>query len=186
MTPPRGGEGTTNPYSHSRSQSSLDSDENTHFLSRTAGLSQSYAPLPYLTTTSQQFAPRRLGGYVFKGTTDNFSFRPSANSSIMNTPLPSRSPSLLPALYSPGFSSSSDTESDEPVSPLLLDTYTTYLRDGKPRWWQLPQRSRWGLRRTSVLRYKSILRVFRRVFRHPCFPKHPSAIVCLSYLSSCA
>jgi hypothetical protein len=187
MTPPRGGEGTTNPYTHSRSQSSHGSDQNTHFLSRGAGLSQSHTPLPYLTTTAQQFSPSRLRGYVFSGTTDNFSFRASANSSTMNTPSPSRSPSPLPPLYSPGFSSSSDTESDEPVSPLLLDTYTTsYLREGQPRWWQLPQRSRRGLRRTSPLRYKSILRVFRRVFRHPFFPKHPSTIVCPSYLSSCA
>ncbi|KAI0001592.1 hypothetical protein BJV77DRAFT_1057472 [Russula vinacea] len=95
----------------------------------------------------------------------------------MNTPLPSRTPSPLPPFYSAP-SSASDTDSDEPGSPLLLGPYSSsYLRDGQPRWWQLPQRPRRGPRRPAVWGYRSMVRVLRRVFRHPFFPKHPSTIL---------
>ena len=107
--------------------------------------------------------------------------RTSANSSAMNSPNPSRSPSPLPRFYS-----SSDTDSDEPVSPLLLDSYPSpYLRDGPPRWWQLRQRPRRGPRRPSRWGFRPVVRVLRRVFRHPFFPKHPTTIVRLIILCAC-
>lgn len=100
----------------------------------------------------------------------------SVNSSAMNTPNPSRSTSPLPRFYSSTQSSSSDTDSDGPVSPLLLDTYASpYSRTGPPRWWQR-QRPRRGPRRSAGWG-RPIVRVLRRVFRHPFFPKHPSTIV---------
>ena len=117
--------------------------------------------------------------------TDQLSVGTTPNSSAMNSPLPSRSPSPLPPFYSAP-SSGSDTDSDEPGSPLLLDTYSsTYLREGQPRWWQLPQRQRQrrGPRRPAVWGYRYMVRVSRRVFRHPFFPKHPSTIVRLACLS---
>ena len=115
--------------------------------------------------------------------TDQLSVGTTPNSSAMNSPLPSRSPSPLPPFYSAP-SSGSDTDSDEPGSPLLLDTYSsTYLREGQPRWWQLPQRQRRGPRRPAVWGYRYMVRVSRRVFRHPFFPKHPSTIVRLACLS---
>jgi hypothetical protein len=115
--------------------------------------------------------------------TDQLSVGTSPNSSAMNTPLPSRTPSPLPPFYSAP-SSASDTDSDEPGSPLLLGPYSsTYLREGQPRWWHLPQRTRRGPRRPAGWGYRSMVRVLRRVFRHPFFPKHPSTIVRLVRLS---
>ena len=108
------------------------------------------------------------------------SARTSANSSPMNTPNPSRSTSPFPQFYFSSQSCASDTDSDEPASPLLLDTYRSYLRDGPPRWWQLRQRPRRGLRRPAGWGFRTVIRVLRRVFRHPFFPKHPATIVCLS------
>ena len=102
----------------------------------------------------------------------------SANSSAMNTPNPSRSTSPLPRFYS---STASDTDSDEPASPLLLDTYPSpSLRDGPPQWWQRRQRPRRGPRRPAGWGFRPVVRVLRRVVRHPFFPKHPTTIVCLS------
>jgi hypothetical protein len=102
--------------------------------------------------------------------------RTSANSSAMNTPNISRSTSPLPQFYSTQ-SSASDTDSDEPGSPLLLDTYAPpYLRDRPPRWWHLRQRPRRGARRPNGWG-RPIVRMLRRVFRHPFFPKHPTTIV---------
>ena len=110
----------------------------------------------------------------------DLSGRTSANSSAMTTPNISRSNSPLPHFYSSTQSSASDTDSDEPGSPLLLDTYApAYLRDRPPRWWHLRQRPRRGARRPTGWG-RPIVRVLRRVFRHPCFPKHPTTIVCLS------
>ncbi|KAI9460604.1 glycosyltransferase family 31 protein [Lactarius psammicola] len=106
----------------------------------------------------------------------DLSGRTSANSSAMNTPNPSRSTSPLPQFYSSTQSSASDTDSDEPVSPLLLDTYSPYSRAGPPRWWQR-QRQRRGPRRSARWGFRPIVRVLRRVFRHPFFPKHPSTIL---------
>ena len=115
--------------------------------------------------------------------TDQLSVGTSPNSSAMNTPLPSRSPSPLPPFYS-AQSSGSDTDSDEPGSPLLLETYSpTYSREGRPRWWPLQQRPRRGPRRPAAWGYRYMVRVSRRVFRHPFFPKHPSTIVRLACLS---
>lgn len=110
----------------------------------------------------------------------------SADSSAMNTPNISRSTSPLPQFYSTQ-SSASDTDSDEPGSPLLLDTYAPpYLRDRPPRWWQLRQRPRRGARRPSGWG-RPIVRMLRRVFRHPLFPKHPTTIVRLrSFHVNCA
>ncbi|KAI9444781.1 hypothetical protein H4582DRAFT_1911232 [Lactarius indigo] len=106
----------------------------------------------------------------------DLSDRASPNSSTMNTPNPSRSTSPLPPFYSTQ-SSASDTDSDEPLSPLLLDTYAPpYARDGPPRWWQVRQRPRRGARRPAGW-FRPIVRISRRVFRHPFFPKHPSTIL---------
>ena len=106
----------------------------------------------------------------------HLSSRTSANSSAMNTPNISRSTSPLPQFYSTQ-SSASDTDSDEPGSPLLLDTYAPpYLRDRPPRWWNLRQRPRRGARRPSGWG-RPIVRMLRRVVRHPFFPKHPTTIV---------
>lgn len=188
MTLPRGRVGTINPYFHSSRPRSHERLENTSSLSRNAGVGP-LPPLrtssPYLTPTAQQLPPSRVG-FLFPATSDNFFGQTSANSSPMNTPLASRSPSPLPPFYSPALSSASDTDSDEPASPLLLDTYTpSYLREGLPRWWQLRQRSHRRSRRPSGWGYKSIVRILRRVFRHPFFPKHPSTIVCLSDIFLC-
>lgn len=107
----------------------------------------------------------------------HLSGRTSANSSAMNTPNISRSTSPLPQFYSSTQSSGSDTDSDEPGSPLLLDTYAPpYLRDRPPRWWHLRQRPRRGARRPTGWG-RPIVRMLRRVFRHPFFPKHPTTIV---------
>src|SRR6266404_9838890 len=105
------------------------------------------------------------------------------DSSSMNTPNLSRSTSPLPPFYSTQ-SSGSDTDSDEPASPLLLYTYAPQYLRGRdpPRWWQRPRR---GPRRITGWRFKSIVRVLRRVIRHPFFPKHPSTIVRASFLFSC-
>ena len=111
----------------------------------------------------------------------DISTRTSPSSSAMNTPNLSRSTSPLPQFYSSTQSSASDTDNDEPGSPLLLDTYgPTYLRDHPPRWWHLRQRPRRGARRPTGWR-RLVVRVLRRVFRHPFFPKHPTTIVCFSF-----
>ncbi|KAI0308230.1 hypothetical protein B0F90DRAFT_1681188 [Multifurca ochricompacta] len=119
--------------------------------------------------------------YVFPGITGLLSGRTSLNSSAMSTPLPSRSSSPLPQFYSSALSSASDTDSDDPVSPLLLDTYAIpYLGDVQPRWWQLRQRTHRRTRRSAGCRFRSIVRFLRRVFRHPFFP----SILLPSYLLS--
>ncbi|KAH9081631.1 glycosyltransferase family 31 protein [Lactarius deliciosus] len=102
--------------------------------------------------------------------------RASANSSAMNTPNPSRPTSPFPQFYSSTHSSASDTDSDEPLSPLLLDTYAPYSRNGPPRWWRIRQRRRRG-GWWSAGWFRPIIRVSRVVFRHPFFPKHPSTIL---------
>ncbi|KAH9178694.1 glycosyltransferase family 31 protein [Lactarius sanguifluus] len=99
--------------------------------------------------------------------------RASANSSAMNTPNPSRSTSPFRQFYSSTHSSASDTDSDEPLSPLLLDTYS---RDNPPRWWRIRQRQRRGGWRSAGC-FRPIVRISRVVFRHPFFPKHPSTIL---------
>lgn len=125
-----------------------------------------------------QLTPAAQQDHVFSETTSHLSGWTSANSSVMNTPNPSRSTSPLPRFYSSTQSSASDTDSDDPVSPLLLDTYAPpYLRDGSPRWWQLRQRPRRGPRRPAGWGFRPVVRVLRRVFRHPFFPKHPTTIL---------
>ncbi|KAH9046248.1 glycosyltransferase family 31 protein [Lactarius hengduanensis] len=79
--------------------------------------------------------------------------------------------------YSSTHSSASDTDSDEPLSPLLLDTYARHSRDGPPRWWRIRQGPRRGGGWRSAGWFRPIVRVSRRVFRHPFFPKHPSTIL---------
>ena len=182
---------TTHPSSQPSFPASHDPFENIPYLSGGAGPrppSQSSIPLSsnaHLTPAAQHI-PSSRSSFVFPDPPpEGLSARTSPNSSVMNSPLPSRSPSPHPPLYSPGPSSASDTDSDEPGSPLLLDTYgTSYSREGRPRWWRLQQRSRRGPRRPAWWGYRSMVRVMRRVVRHPFFPKHPSTIVCLSSIFS--
>lgn len=177
MSLPRGRVNTTHSISVSSRSRPYDLFENIPILSPGAGSPpHSHSGTP----TSPQHLPPPL---ALLDTTDQLSVGTSPNSSAMNTPLPSRTPSPLPPFYSAP-SSASDTDSDEPGSPLLLGPYSpSYLRDGQPRWWQLPQRPRRGPRRPAVWGYRSMVRVLRRVFRHPFFPKHPSTIVRLVCLS---
>jgi hypothetical protein len=169
------------------SQSSHDPFENVPVLSGALGprpLSQSGAPLSsntHLTPAAQHTTSPRSQFLFPESVTGELSPRASPNSSAMNSPLPSRSPSPFLPFYSSAPSSASDTDSDDPVSPLLLDTYSApHLREGRLRWWNLRKRSRRGPRRSSAWGYRSMVRVVRRVFRHPFFPKHPSTIVRLS------
>lgn len=169
MSLPLGRPNTT--HSNSLSSRSYDPFENIPVLSPGAARSFSHSGTPF--SPAQHLSP----ALSLLDSTDQLSVGTSPDSSAMNTPLPSRSPSPLPPFYS-AQSSASDTDSDEPGSPLLLDNYTsTYLRDGQPRWWHLPQRARRGPRRPTVWGYRYMVRVSRRVFRHPFFPKHPSTIV---------
>jgi hypothetical protein len=191
MTLPLGRANTSQSGSHPSHTGSYDPFEN--ILSGSAGpppLSQSSASLSlnaHLTPAAQSSRSPR-SGFLFPEPRDEPSERTSLNSSAMNTPLPSRSPSPLPPFYSSAPSSASDTDSDEPRSPFILDTYgTPYLREGRPTWWRPRQRSFRGPRQPVGWGYRSMLRVLRRVFRHRFFPKHPSTIVrpphiCLSRL----
>jgi len=178
MSLPLGRANTTHSNSLSRS---YDPFEDIPVLSPGAARPLPHSGTPFsLNSPAQHLSP----ALALLDSTDQLSVGTSPNSSAMNTPLPSRSPSPLPPFYSTP-SSASDTDSDEPGSPLLLDTYTsTYLREGRPRWWHLPQRARRGPRRPGVWGYRSTVRVLRKLFRHPFFPKHPSTIVRLVCLSS--
>ncbi len=159
---------------HSNSLRSYDPFETIHFLSPGAGP----RPLSPSGTSFPLDNPLDPTGQLSVGT--------SPNSSAMNTPLPSRSPSPLPPFYSSAPSSASDTDSDEPASPLLLDNYSspTFLREPRPRWWHISQRAHRRPRRPVGWGYKSMVRILRRVFRHPFVPKHPSTIVRLVCLPS--
>lgn len=162
------------------SRRSYESFENVQFLSPGAG------PHPHspsgtslsLNSPAQHIYP----GLALLDPTDQHSVGTSPNTSAMNTPLPSRSPSPLPPFYSSAPSSASDTDSDEPTSPWPLDNYPfpTFSREARPRWWHISQRARRRPRRPGW-GYKSMMRFLRRVFRHPFFPKHPSTIVRLVY-----
>ena len=182
MPLPLGRANTSCPLSQSSRSVSHDPFENLPVSSRAPApcpLSQSGAPLSSNTRLSPapQHSTSPRSAFLFpEPATGELSPRTSPNSSAMNSPLPSRSPSPFLPFYSSGPSSASDTDSDEPGSPLLLDTYST-LREGRPRWWNLRKRSRRGPRRPSRWGYRSMVRFMRRVFRHPFFPKHPSTIV---------
>jgi len=183
--------GTIHPNSHTSHPVPCELYETIPILSGGAGsrpLSRSGARLslnPHLTPAAQHNASSRTGVIFSEGElAGQLSGRTSPSSSAMNTPLPSRSPSPLPPFYSSAPSSGSETDSDEPGSPLLLGTYSSsYLSDVQPRWWNIRQRSRRGPRRNVGWGYKPMLRVFRRIVRHPFFPKHPSSIVRLFFLS---
>jgi len=183
MPLPLGRANTTYSVSQSSRSVSHDPFEDVPVLSGALGprpLSQSGAPLSsntHLTPAAQRTTSPRPEFLFPEPATGEL----SPSSSAMNSPLPSRSPSPFLPFYSSAPSSASDTDSDEPASPLLLDTYSTpHLREGRPRWWNLRKRSRRGPRRSSRWGYRSMVRVMRRVFRHPFFPKHPSTIVRLS------
>ncbi|KAH9952613.1 hypothetical protein BC827DRAFT_1148618 [Russula dissimulans] len=185
MPLPLGRPSTIHSDSHTSHPGPCEPYETIPILSGGAGsrpLSHSGATLssnPHLTPAAQHNASS-LSGILFpeREQTGQLSGRTSPSSSAMNSPLPSRSPSPLPPFYSSVPSSGSETDSDDPGSPLLLDTYSSsYLRDGQPRWWNIRQRSRRGPRRPAGWRYRSMLRVFRKIFRHPFFPKHPSTIL---------
>ena len=186
MTLPLGRTTTTHSNPSSSPPTSYDLLDNVPILSRGTGprpLSHSGVPASssanaHLTPAAAQRhnTPSRPG-LVFLDSTAELSALSSPSSSAMNTPLHSRPPSPLPQFYSAP-SSGSDTDSDEPGSPLLLDTYTTSdAREGWPRWWRLRQRARRRPRRPAGWGCRSMVRVLRRVFRHPFFPKHPSTIV---------
>lgn len=114
----------------------------------------------------------------------------SVCSTATNTPVPSRAPSPPPFYYSGTSSCSSDSES-EPDSPLLGPTRRrqSWRESERPRWWSLPFGSGsssvnvtepWRRRRQwrdlkGILR--SCKRIFRRMVRHPFFPKTPVTIV---------
>ena len=185
MPLPLGRANTTGPNPRPSPHGSYDPFENTPIMSGGAGprrLSQSGAPLAsnaHLTPAAPP-TPSSHSGFLFP---EPLVDATSPNSSPMNSPLPSRSSSPLPPFYSSAPSSASDTDSDEPGSPLLLDTYTTsYLREGRPRWWDIRQRPRRVPRRSARWGYRPLVRVLRRVFRHPFVPKHPSTIVRLSLI----
>jgi len=175
---PLGRADTAPPDSPSPLPRSYDPFEDVRFLSPgVAGPRplSSHSGTPFsLNNPAQQISP----GLTLLDSTDQLSVATSPTSSAMNTPLPSRSPSPLPPFYSSAPSSASDTDSDEPGSPLILDNYTPpFLREGQPRWWRIPQRARRRPRRPGGWGYRSMVRMLRRVFRHPFFPKHPSTIV---------
>jgi hypothetical protein len=172
----------SNTNSHSPRSRSYDSFENVHFLSPGAG------PRPLHSPEGTSFppngpAPHLSSGLVLLDQTYQHSVGTTPNSSAMNTPLPSRSPSPLPPFYSSAPSSASDTDSDEPASPWHLDNYPPppFSRGARPRWWQIPQRARHRPRRPVGWGYRYMMRISRRVFRHPFFPKHPSTIVRLVF-----
>ncbi|KAI9509085.1 hypothetical protein F5148DRAFT_1190250 [Russula earlei] len=184
MSLPPGRASASHPNSHFSHSGPFERYEDDPLSSGSAGPyrpSQSGAPLLFNTHLSPAARPNSSRSrFVFaeRETTGQFSDRTSPSSSAMNTPLPSRSSSPLPLMYSLSPSSVSETDSDEPGSPLLLDTYTTsYLRDVQPRWWDLRQRSRRGPRRHARWGYRSLRRVLRKIVRHPFFPKHPSTIL---------
>ena len=183
MPLPLGRANTTYPVSQSSRSVSHDPSEDVPVLSGALGprpLSHSGAPLSsntHLAPAAQHTTSPR-SEFLFP---EQPTAELSPNSSAMNSPVPSRSPSPFLPFYSSAPSSASDSDSDDPVSPLLLDTYSTsHLREGRPRWWNLPNRPRRGPRRSSGWGYRSMVRVMRRVVRHPFFPKHPSTIVRLS------
>ena len=183
--------GRANTNSRPSPHGSYDPFENTPVMSGHTGLRRLSQPGPPLAsnahfTPAAPPTPSSHSGFLFpEPLVDEHSARTSPNSSAMNSPLPSRSPSPLPPFYSSAPSSASETDSDEPGSPLLLDTYnTSYLREGRPRWWNIRQRQRRVPRRSAGWGYRSLVRVFRRVLRHPFVPKHPSTIVRLSLISS--
>jgi hypothetical protein len=189
MSLPLGKSNTTCPNSRPSPNGSYDPFENTPIMSGRAGprrLSQSGAPLAsnaHLTPAAPHTSSSHSGFLFPEPLADELSARTSPNSSAMNSPLPSRSSSPLPAFYSSAPSSASDTDSDEPGSPLLLGTYpTSYVREGRPRWWNVRQRPRRVPRRSAGWGHRSLVRVLRRVFRHPFVPKHPSTIVRLSLI----
>ncbi|KDR84965.1 hypothetical protein GALMADRAFT_233482 [Galerina marginata CBS 339.88] len=113
----------------------------------------------------------------------HFLFPPSGRSSVSSTasstPLPSRSTSPLPQFYPVAQSSSSpsDSDSEEPSSPLLRDhpNRNPWWREhGRRTWWSGTNRRRqkrgWRITRVSK-------RWLRRLVRHPFFPSQPITIV---------
>lgn len=157
---------------------SYDSFENVQFLSPGGAAPRPQSPSGTsfsLNSPAQNIYP----GLALLDPTDQLSAGTSPNTSAMNTPLPSRSPSPLPPFYSSAPSSASDTDSDEPASPWPLDNYPfpTFSREARPRWWHISQPARRRPRRPVRWGYRPMMRVLRRVFRHPFFPKHPSTIV---------
>jgi hypothetical protein len=159
---------------------SHDLFENVHFLSPDAGPRPDTPSGPSfpLNSPAQHISP----GLALLDPTYQHSVGTTPNSSAMNSPLPSRSPSPLPPFYSSAPSSASDTDSDDPWP---LDNYPPppFSRETRPRWWQIQQRARRRPRRPVGWGYRYMMRILRRVFRHPFFPKHPSTIVRLVCLS---
>lgn len=177
MRLPLGRANTAHSNSHSPRSRSYDLFENVHFLSPGAAGPRPNTPsgpsFP-LNSPAQHISP----GLTLLDPAYQHSAGTTPNSSAMNTPLPSRSPSPLPPFYSSAPSSASDTDSDEPASPWPLDNYPpSFSREARPRWWQLQQRAHRRPRRQVGWGYRYMMRILRRVFRHPFFPKHPSTIV---------
>lgn len=185
MRLPLGRADTAHPNSnpHSPPSRSYDLLENVHFLSPAAAGPRPDPPsgtsFP-LNSPAQHISP----DLTLLDPTYQHSVGTTPNSSAMNTPLPSRSPSPLPPFYSSAPSSASDTDSDEPASPWPLDNYPPppFSHEGRPRWWHISQRGRRRPRRPVGWGYRYTMRILRRVVRHPFFPRHPSTIVRLDCL----
>ncbi|KAF8905559.1 hypothetical protein CPB84DRAFT_1771719 [Gymnopilus junonius] len=106
-------------------------------------------------------------------TRSRFLFPVSASSTPSSTPLPSRSTSPLPQFYPTSCPSESD--SDQPTSPLLLSRTFAWRTHARQRsWWSISghRRRKRGWRLTRVTR-----RWLRRLVRYPFFPSQPITIV---------
>ncbi|PPQ80805.1 hypothetical protein CVT25_001930 [Psilocybe cyanescens] len=107
----------------------------------------------------------------------HFLFPPSARSSASSTPAPSRSTSPLPQFYPQSPSCPSESDSEEPHSPLLREHPNRHLwwrEQGRRPWWSVAARRREerGWRPARLAR-----RWLRRLVRHPFFPSQPITIV---------
>ena len=106
--------------------------------------------------------------------------RLSTSSSVVPTPIPSRSGSPLPQFFSSTQSSSCTSDADsEPTSPLLpRNRRNRWWNDDGRRWWVASREGRRRRRRKgSWYSPRSIRRFIRAVLRHPLFPTQPTSIV---------
>lgn len=122
--------------------------------------------------------------HSFPPNPSHYLFPPAANSahsSTSSTPVPSRSTSPLPQFYPQPSSCPSESDSEEPSSPLLREHPITHM------WWRKqPRRPWWSASRRREERgwrpARLARRWLRRLVRHPFFPSQPITIVSL-YLS---
>lgn len=104
--------------------------------------------------------------------------RSSLSSTAASSPQPSRSGSPLPQFFSINQSSSScssdtDTESTSPL-------HTSWWGGDRRRWWSGSRRNR---KRDGVV-LRTTRKWYRKITRHPCFPRQPTTIASLcSYMN---